>query len=355
MRYASEISVVIAATLFGTLFVSCRSSQSSSPAEVTVVDVKQEIWERTKRNRVANVDKVREIKLKSAIAISRPTSFAIDADGTIFLNDNYNGKLLKLSSDFNSISDVSSVKLSRPLLVKTSEGRVFVYDESGINIFDTDGQIVETIKPFLRIEDIAVVSKDRYIVTLSEIKADVDPNHIAILDSQGKRNASFGTAAQTRSVKYPQIENKAYLEVRGEKVFVCYKYEPVCEIYEFGSMNLITSFRISDVSFPALFELKKDSSFVNPEPGKFRVPKFVAGFKVYEKQIFVLLDTPSPEIVEFDLLGKEVNRYVTSDSQIISYFGFDIQLIGNTKHFFVGATDGSNSPSLAVYRDSSRQ
>lgn len=167
-----------------------------------------------------------------------------------------------------------------------------------------------------------------------------------MLDSSGKRVDSIG---KTHSFDFPEIENKAFVEIKDGKIFVCYKFNPLLEIYDLKSKTLLHSFNFSSSIFPDLIELKRDKKFINPEPGRYLMPKFVAGVSVVGSSVFVLLHTPNPQIIEFTEAGKEIGRYIASETEALDYFGFSVRLTKDTKQFFVGAIDYSNKPSLVVY------
>lgn len=347
------ILIIVAVISFAAFAASCQTGKSlnTGTKDESVADVKRQIWERTPRNRTVNLDKTKDFPLQKHVSIGYPSSFVLSNDGIIYLNDNTYGKIFKLPVDLSSIVEFGPVRLSRPTVIKEDGNYLFVSDENGINLFNPAGQAVKTVKPFLRIEDFDILDGDSYVVSLADAKLDIGPNSVAILNSSGKRLDSLVDSADGRSPSYPDIENKAFVEVYDGKLYVCYKYDPVCEIYELRTKERIASFKINDVIFPALVELKKDTAFVNPEPGKFKIPKFIVGFRIHKDKIFVLLHTPSPEVVEFSLDGKEINRHISSETQVLDYFGFDIRLVNDTKQFFVGTIDFSSNPSLVVYEE----
>jgi hypothetical protein len=311
----------------------------------SLADIKKKLWRNAPRDAARDLSKVRVLEIKDGVSIERPASFVVSADNSIYIDDNAHGKVFKVSPDMRSTSDLGVSGLINPVRIREFNDKLFIYDNSGINIFEKNGQLVRTIKPFLKIEDFDLLDEENSVISLAALKPD-DTSVYALLNSAGKRTDSIG---QIRPSQYPEVENKSYLEARDGKLYTCYKYEPVCEIYDLKTKALLKTFSLRSSVFPQLIELKKDRKFVNPEPGVYKVSKFVGALKIAENKLYVLLHTPNPEIAEFTLDGEEVQRYRSNETMAIDFFGLDVRVNNGTKQFFVGAYDYSSNPSIAVF------
>jgi hypothetical protein len=314
----------------------------------SLADIKKRLWLQSPPDPAAPLRTVLNFEINKKLQIGRPVSFLISQDDSLYVNDNINGKLFRISPDLGTITEFGTTPLSSPTRIREFDTNLFVYDNHGINVINNDGQFVKTIKPFLKIEDFDLLDAESFVVSLAERKIDNGGSYFAMLDSAGKRRDSIG---KLHVSDYPDIENRVFLEARAGKLYVGYKYEPVFEIYDLKDKALLHTFRISSNIFPHLLTLKHEKEFANPEPGIFRIAKFIAGFKVVQDKLYVLLHTPNPEIVEYTLDGKEVQRYLSKETQALDYFGFDVRLSDDTKQFFVGAIDYSSNPSIVVYEE----
>lgn len=325
---------------------SCGLEIGTRAKSESVVDIKKKIWQETPQDLAGSLKKIRDLKIPRHIG--RPASFLVSTDSNLYISDNKYGGLFKVSPEFESITELGENYLLNPTAIREANEKLFLYDNSGINVFQKDGRLIQTVKSYLRIEDFALLDDKAYIASLAEVKTDIDANFVALIDSAGKRLGSMGKA---HSFDYPEVEERAFIGIQDGQVYIVYKYEPLFEIYDLKSKALLQSIKINASIFPRLLELKQDKEFMNPEPGRYRIPKFVAGIRIFKDRIFILLHTPNPQIVEFTSDGKEVTRYLSSETEALDYFGFDIQLTGDKKQFFVGAIDYASKPSLVVYEE----
>lgn len=344
IRLRLLLIVVVAIILTSSCGYINRTADAGENSE-SIADIKKKLWQNAPRDDALNLSKVRGYEIKDSVSIGRPGSFVVSGDNTIYIDDNAHGKVYKVSPDMRSTSDLGVSGLVNPMRMREFNDKLFIYDNSGINVYDKTGQLVKTIRPFLKVEDFDLIDEETTVISLASLKAD-DTSVYALLNSAGKRTDSIG---QLRPAEYPEVENKTYLEARDGKLYACYKYEPVCEIYDLKTRALLKTFPLKSTVFPQLVDLKKDRNFVNPQPGVFKVSKFVGGLRIANNKLYVLLHTPNPEIVEFSLDGEEVQRYRSDETMAIEFFGLDVRVTNGTKQFFVGAFDYSSNPSIMVY------
>jgi hypothetical protein len=338
---------ILILTFLINLFISCGQVSSKEKLESLTV-IKQRLWEDTPLDKATELKTFLNLDLRKDVPIHRPISFLNSNDGNIYLVENNEGKLFKISADFQSVKEIITNKLKSPGAIREFNNNLFLLDNNGLNVFDKEGKLIKTINPHLFIEDFFVQSDEKYFVSLAELRLENDTKLVSILNSTGKRVESI---CDPNPVEYKVFEHKTFIEIKDDKLYLAYKFVPLVEVYDLKTGTKIYSFNIDASIFPPLMDLKKDKGFVNPVPNTFRIPKFIAGLKVAQDKIYVLLHTPNPVIVEFTLNGKEVQRYISKSSQAMDYFGFDFRLNNDTKQFFVGLIDKFDKPSLLVYEE----
>lgn len=197
----------------------------------------------------------------------------------------------------------------------------------------------------MKLEDFELLEGETMVANLAEAGS-AGASYLVILDPTGKKIDSIG---KTLFSDYPDLENRAFLEIKDGKLYVGYKYQPLFEVYEVKNRQLLRTFPINASIFPSLLALIQDKSFANPAPGVFKMPKFIAAFKVVSDRLYALLHTPNPVIVELTPEGKEIQRYISNETEAVDYFGFDVRTKNDTKQFFVGNVDRLGDSSIAVY------
>ena len=122
-------------------------------------------------------------------------------------------------------------------------------------------------------------------------------------------------------------------------LFVAFKHRPLVAVYNLTTEKLVREFSIQHPVFSRLDALSKDESFTNPSAAAVTLPRYVSGITALDDRIFVLLHLPQIEIVEFDFLGNEKNRFRSTEvSNVLGYFGLGIQNERGVLKFYVGGS-----------------
>jgi hypothetical protein len=330
---------------------SCGHVNGVTQRTESIADIKRELWRSTPHDQGHPLIKSKEFELWGPHApnLGRPGNFILSSDQNVYLDDNTHGGLFKISIDEDSISEIGNEALSNPMRIREEGANLFVYDNHGINVLTKDGKAIRQVKSFLKIDDFAIQNPGAYVVDVPESPLGADGNFIELLNAQGERESAMGN---THSFDFPILENRAFVEVQDGKLYACYKFDPLVEVYDLKSHALLTSFKVTSSIFSSLLDLRKDKDFMQPAPGRYNLPRLIAGCRVEKQELFVLLHTPAPEVVEMSLDGSEIGRYVSSETEVLDYFGFDVRSVNNAKQFFVGSIDYASKPSLAIYEAS---
>jgi hypothetical protein len=313
-------------------------------------------WRLTEANPLDEATPLKTIvnyNLKKQYSLGYPSSFTISQDTNLYLVDNKSSSIFKVSSDFQRFEqfvkkDVNGLSLQSPFQIKELNNSLYISDNEGLKIFNKNGNLEKTIKPYFGITEFAIENNGQYLVNRSPYEVQDDSPLILKLDSNGKK---IDTIGKISSIQYNGIENQVFLETSELFTIVAYKYKPLIEIYDTKTKERLKSFNIKASIFDELVALKQNNEFVNPEPGQYKIPKFIAGSKVFKDKLYLLLHLPYPEIIEFTLNGEEIQRYRSKEVRANDYFGFDIRLINGTTQFVVGAFDLSQKPSILVFEE----
>lgn len=277
-----------------------------------------------------------------------PVSLAISDRGVVYISDNNANLIRYYSPDSDSILNMpiqpGQGKLVYPNWVKAWKDSFLVTDNDGIKVFKTDGTFQRLLRSFYQINDFAVGPDGKIFINPSFVKRRADNPLIVELDSTGKRVNAFGT--RLNGPDSVGLSDELHLCIGGEYVFAAFRHSPLIKIFS-TSGTFVREFSVDHPAFPDLTPLSGDAKFINPEPSKFRLPTYISGARVVGDRLFVLLDLPQPEIVEFTFEGREENRYRADISPPArTYKGFDVQRAGNTYQFWILYGDNKTSIEL---------
>lgn len=321
---------------------------------VTISDIKWSLSQSKELDGAESLKTVLSYDLRKQYSLGYPASFVISNDNNIYLVDNKNSAVFKVSADFQTFEQFIKSKndsgfLEYPNQIKEFDNSIYINDNGGIRIVNKEGALQRTIQPQLGLNDFALKTGEEFLINPLYSINDKELPLILKLDSQGKKS---GTIGQMQPTEYHGLENNVLLVTADSTLIVGYKQLPLIELYDLTTNKLIKSIKVKEAIFDDLEHLKSNKALINPEPGKYRLPKYIAGLKLFKERIYVLLHLPYTEIIEFTLTGEIVQRYRSKESRIIDYFGFDIRLLNSTKQFFVGEFDLSHTPSMMVFEES---
>lgn len=270
-----------------------------------------------------------------------PSSMVTDKDGNILIADN-NGHALDLySAKTNELSVVPTPTgegaLLFPVAVRKAQQKIFVIDEQGLKIFKENGQYERLLRTHLSIWDF-VLGKDGSIYANTAHKAATESDGLIVkLNPNGEQVSSFGR--RLSQPQYKGMDDRVFLASSWPLLFVAFKHRPQVAIYDLTTEKLVREFSIQHPVFSRLEALSKDESFTNHSASAVKLTRYVAGITAVDDRIFVLLHLPQVEIVEFDFLGNEKNRFRSSEvSNVLNYFGLGIQNERGVLKFYVGGS-----------------
>ena len=281
------------------------------------------------------------IKKREQGRLIYPSSMVTDKDGNILIADN-NGHAIDLYSAKNNEIGVLPTPtgegaLRFPLRVRKAQQKIYVVDDEGVKIFKENGQYERLLRIHLSVWDF-VLGKDGSIYANTAHKAATESDGLIVkLNPNGEQVSSFGR--RLSQPQYSGMDDRVFMECSWPLLFVAFKHRPYVAVYDLTTEKLVREFSIQHPVFSRLEALSKDESFTNPSASTVKLPRYVAGIAAADDRIFVLLHLPQVEIVEFDFLGNEKNRFRSSEvSNVLNYFGLGIQNERGVLKFYVGGS-----------------
>jgi len=270
-----------------------------------------------------------------------PVSITVVPDRSVYVSDN-NAHLIRVwAPDSNSVATLPTPQgkeaLQWPNAIRHSNDSLFVSDDQGIKMFGRDGSLQRILKSYYAFHDFVASSTGTFYIN-PRFRTEKKTNPLIVeLTGDGTKVRGFGDRFNHTEVA--GLDDEVYLAASPGFVVAVYKHLPLIHFYDHNG-KLIKEISLEHPVFSSLKALAEDRAFVHPGASRFRLPTYVAGASVVGDHIFILLHLPQPEIVEFTLEGKEVNRYRGSLSPLATiYRGFDAQLVAQTPHFWVLAGD----------------
>ena len=276
-----------------------------------------------------------------------PVSLAASDHGPLFISDNNAHLIHYCRPDADSIQTLSlqgSAKLSWPGTIQMWRDRILISDNDGLKFFARDGSFERLARVYYQIHHFAVRPDGVIYINPMFRKQKASDPLIVEVDGTGKRLKSFG--ARLNRANLLGFDDQVYLCAKADVVIAAFQHRPVVRIYSTAG-DFIREFNVSHPSFSGLDTLGKDQSFSHPGPDKYRLPTYLSGARIIGERLFILLDLPQPEIVEFDFNGAEMNRYRAAlPSLAKAYRGFDVRRINGRYVFWLIASDRQDSASL---------
>lgn len=294
------------------------------------------------------------IKKDEGARFIHPSSMVTDKDGNILIADNMGHAIDLYSAKTNETTVLPTPTgegaLRFPYTVRKAQQKIYVTDDEGIKIFKESGQYEKLLRTHYSMWDF-VLGNDGSIYANTAYKGPTESDGLIVkLNPNGERVSSFGR--RFNQSQYKGIDDQTFMEGSWPLLFVAFRHRPLVQIYDLTKEKLVREFTIQHPVFSRLEALSKDKSFTNPSPSTVVLPRYIAGIAVADDRIFVLLHLPQVEIVEFDFLGNEKNRFRSSEvSNVLNYFGFGIQNERGVRKFYVGGSGvaGEESPFLTQF------
>ena len=269
---------------------------------------------------------------------SIPTSLVTTPDGWTFVSDNKQQEIYSISPE-NLVKQLTVGKNSRelryPNTIQLSSDELLVSDRDGIKFFGLDGSFHRLIRTYFTDFHFTVDTDGNiYSNPIFASPKNTDPL-IMKFDKQGRLLEKFGERANRFNSK--DIENHAFLAESNGLLAVAFQNLPLVQIYDVHTHELVQEINIRHPTFARMGQIIEEQHFVRPGPNTFRLLKYIGGVKFIGNKIYVLINLPSPEIVEFDKNGTELHRYcVKAIQEAQNYFGLDIRQNRKENFFVVG-------------------
>jgi hypothetical protein len=284
-----------------------------------------------------------------------PASLSVSEDRRVYIADNNAHVIRYCSPDSDQVATLpiqdGQGKLAWPNWVASWKDSIIVTDNDGIKVFDSRGAFRRLLRVFYQINHLTVRADGTIFINPVFSKQKADNPLIVELDGTGKRVKGFGE--WLNSPDGLGLANQVYLCASGEYVFAAFKHSPLVQIYNTRG-ELVRWFNVNHPAFADLAPLAQDKKFIHPEPNKYRLPNYLSGARLIGDRLFLLLDLPQPEVVEFDFQGQELSRYRANISPLArTYKDFDVQRAGDTYRFWMLVGDGEKFISLVEFSHSS--
>lgn len=270
-----------------------------------------------------------------------PGGMSYSTTGDLYISDN-NGQTIHRwpvgNDQVNIFLAKNAVgKLEFPNTIQWNGNHVFVADNDGLKVFSGEGQFEKLIRTYFTIFSFVVTPRSTILVNALIRKADANDPLIVELDSEGKRIRGFGQ--RHNEANKNGVDDRAFLTVAKNLLFAAFKYRQSIEVYDIDSGDLVRTIPINDAVLNQLPDLLAHSSVPtdNKNPPS---PRYIAGVRAIQDQVFVCLHLPRPEILVFDDEGHLLNQFrVSTTAAAVDIFGFDARASGKNIELAVGVLD----------------
>ena len=266
----------------------------------------------------------------------------------VFVAENNRGKIYGINLENNSVKELfgeskSNIRLIYPTTIKFFKDNLLLFDNEGLKKFDREGRFLSLNKVFNSVSHFDIDSNGIIYANSLVSKSKEENPLILKINEQGEVLEGFGKRNSTKS------EEEAYVSINNKFIITGKKNFQSIQVFNKNDNSLVKDF---PVSHPIFAELGKSIAEFKDDflkEGKTFLPRYVAGVKILDEKVFVLLFLPYVEIVELDLRGNEITRYQVKDkTNCFDYFGFDVRLVGEQHQFIVGAMTSPFSPTLKL-------
>lgn len=212
-----------------------------------------------------------------------------------------------------------------PHMIRFSNNRVlFIRDGRGrIQLFNPDGKYIRGFQVYNVIRDF-LVADNGFIYSNCVYREAKEENPLIVkFNMNGEKVDSFGERIDKKGHRTHNSE--VFLALLMNEIVTVFVHHPLVRRYTLEG-RLIKEFRLN---FKILNELEKYNHkkwFTNPNPNKIVLPRLIAGVRVLNQRIFVLLQLPRLEILELDKEGNLMNYYYsTAPKSVVSFWGFVVR------------------------------
>ena len=279
-----------------------------------------------------------ESDAKKGLFFGMPKDLAIQNDEYLFVVDNNLHKVFRFSFDGNFIEMFGKPgqgpgELYYPNRIIGTRNRIYIQDGRGINIYDGKFGFIKNFMAFGPIQNFFVTSDDQHIFTNNVHPNEEKESLIEKYDTDGVIEKRFGKRFMRKD--HNSYDSRCYLSGDEEEIIAAFYSYPLIRRYT-REGELIGEFRIKLSILEELEKLNYDKNFTNPAPNTLNLPLLLAGAKLYENHIYVLLYLPRLEILEFEKNGVLTGHFYCPEfNDIFALEGFGVSRFKNNLTFYV--------------------
>ena len=270
-----------------------------------------------------------------------PGGMSYSTTGDLYISDN-NGQTIHQWGVGNDrvhvfLSKNAVGKLEFPNAIQWADNHIFVADNDGLKVFSVEGRFERLIRTYFTIFSFVVTPRSTILVNPLIRKADANDPLIIELDSEGKRIRGFGL--RHNEANKNGVDDRAFLTVAKGLLFAAFKYRQSIDVYDLDSGNLVRTITIKHSVLNQLPDLLAHRS-VAIDNRNLPTPRYIAGVRAIQDQVFICLHLPQPEILVFDEEGRILKRFrVSTIAPAVDIFGFDARASGKNIQLAIGVLD----------------
>lgn len=187
------------------------------------------------------------------------------------------------------------------------EGDIFVLDgRIKMQIFNSQGKYFRGFQVYHSIIDFTIADNSLIYASCLYPVGNGENPFIEVFDLNGKRIDSFGERIDQEN--HRTLDSRAFLVQSGKEIIAAFFHYPIVRRYTLEG-KLIKEFRLNLKILNELEKYNYKKWFTNRRPGSVSLQHLIAGVKVRDERIFVLLQLPRLEILELNKEGKLIGHY----------------------------------------------
>ena len=284
MSAAQAGTVALIVALLG----ACGAPSVSRPVSVDdagVVNLEQSIkdngdWPKE----VTSVQPLQDVRSVVVGALQTSGGIARAADGSIRLLDNSSGVLFTLDAGLGP-NAMHETGLEHPTVLRTFRGITYAADDIGIRILAPSGIPTATVRSYHIVHDFAALDDGTFLIspTSPAVRAPI----VEQIDRTGRVRRFWGVETSP-SAGWAFLWRDGSLAVCDDRVYVARRHRPVINVFS------LTGEPDTELALPMrgrdeLLRLYDSREVVNPEPGRYRFPRFADACECVGETPYVLL------------------------------------------------------------------
>ncbi|HKQ05715.1 MAG TPA: hypothetical protein VJ464_11320 [Blastocatellia bacterium] len=296
---------------------------------------------------------IRRVQLRTGgeSSVKSPISVASAGEKGLLICDNNGHAVQMVPSDSDQVVPLIPRENEKPLVwpfsMRVWKKSIYVSDNEGIKVYDQEGLFQRLLRAYYQINDFEIGADGTiYIAPVFRVFKPSNPLLVR-LDQEGKRVDQFGV--RLNRAEHRGLDDNAYIAAGDNLIVTAFHYRPLVQFYGAGG-KLMRQIIIDHPIFSRLRPLEQDSAFTHPAESKYRLPAYIAGLKLLNDRVLILLDLPKPEVVELNLRGEEVARYRGEAMPgITDYRGFEAEAVGDQYRISTIVTDNLTFMTLVQF------